>query len=265
MIWAWKPLDFVVETSDTKVPLKNSDGSVKKLRVPDGYTPPPPPRRGDDSEDDQQPDEELDPETEPTYEQLRTEFSLGLGGSHGKVGSVYIRVEGDEPLEVFDARNFADRYKHLAYFEVDEEGKKAKFPFIDRWMRDERMDPRYIHDKREKYYWDRFDMFPHARDCPDDVFNLWPGLAAEKVSSDYDVGVQQGLVLLLDHFRVLCDGGAAQYNFLLDILAHTVQYPNTKLGIMLCLVGTQGCGKGHVWEVIERLIGRRACFTTSKP
>ena len=31
------------------------------------------------------------------------------------------------------------------------------------------------------------------------------------------------------------------------------------------LVGKQGCGKGHVWETIERLMGVRACFTTSKP
>ena len=34
---------------------------------------------------------------------------------------------------------------------------------------------------------------------------------------------------------------------------------------MLCLVGKQGCGKGTVWEMIERIIGEHGCFTTDEP
>ena len=39
MIWAWKPLDFVLESKEKK-PLINSDGSKKLLKVPSSYTPP---------------------------------------------------------------------------------------------------------------------------------------------------------------------------------------------------------------------------------
>ena len=132
-------------------------------------------------------------------------------------------------------------------------------------MGDERMDPRYLKDKTKRYYWERFDMYPDASKCPDNVYNLWSGFAAEKMDGEYDEDARTGLLLILDHVAMLCDGNAAQYDFVLNILAHAIQYPNVKLGIMLCLVGKQGCGKSCVWEIIERLMGSRSCFTTSKP
>ena len=39
-----------------------------------------------------------------------------------------------------------------------------------------------------------------------------------------------------------------------------MQYPNHKLGIMLCFVGLMGAGKTKVWELIQRIIGKRGCF-----
>ena len=125
--------------------------------------------------------------------------------------------------------------------------------------------PYYFDKKTQRYCWERFDMFPIATECPDEVYNLWKGFAAEKMDGEYDEDARAGLLLILSHVAMLCDGNAAQYNFALDILAHAIQYPNVKLGIMLCLVGKQGCGKSCVWEIIERLMGSRSCFTTSKP
>ena len=260
MIWAWKELDFAIESADKLEKIKNADGTIKELRVPADFSPPPP--RVEDSADDSE--GELDPETEPSYEQLRTEFSLGLEGKHGKVGSEYICVEDDGKLTLFDTSHFKARFCHMKYFEI-EEGEKTDDSFIDKWMKDPRMDPRYLQDKIKKYYWDRFDMYPNAADCPPNVYNLWKGFAAEKMSDEYDDDVRAGLSLVLEHIKMLCSGNAAQYDFLLNILAHAVQFPNVKLGIMLCLVGKQGCGKGHIWEVIERIIGLHGCFTTDEP
>ena len=36
--------------------------------------------------------------------------------------------------------------------------------------------------KTQRYCWERFDMFPVAAECPDDVYNLWKGFAAEKMT-----------------------------------------------------------------------------------
>ena len=95
---------------------------------------------------------------------------------------------------------------------------------------------------------------------------MWAGFAAEAMETDLsEPAVRGGLTRLLEHFKMLCSGDAAPYNFLLDLLAHAVQRPDMKVGIVACLVGLQGCGKGTVWEIIERLVGDRGCFTTKKP
>eukprot|EP00966_Prymnesium_polylepis_P158562 3665374-Prymnesium_polylepis.1 len=136
MIWAWKELDFTIESADKLEKIKNADGTIKELRVPTDFSPPP--LRVEDSADNSE--GELDPETEPSYEQLRTEFSLGLEGKHGKVGSEYIRVEDDGKLTLFDTSHFKARYCHMKYFEM-EEGEKTDDSFIERWIKDPRMDP----------------------------------------------------------------------------------------------------------------------------
>ena len=91
----------------------------------------------------------------------------------------------DGTLELIDAKHLRERYAHYVYFEPEEateEGATAqvivKKPFIDRWMKDERMDPRYLHDKSKRYFWERFDMYPDASKCPANVYNLWKGFAA---------------------------------------------------------------------------------------
>ena len=98
------------------------------------------------------------------------------------------------------------------------------------------------------------------------MYNLWPGFAAEAMQTDLnEPAVRDGLARLLEHFKMLCSGKAEHYRFLLDLLAHAVQHPDKKVGVVICLVGKQGCGKGTVWEIIERLVGDRGCFTTKKP
>ena len=280
MPWAWKELDFGLESKNKK-PLTNADnsGSIKELRVPESYNPPAP--RHPSQEDGSVVAVELATDgTQPTYDELRAEFSLNNGDNpavgHGKVGCEYIEVDSEGELRLYDTAHFKAKYRDMVYFAVedkeDAEGEVTgqtieERPFVDKWMGDKFMRAMYLsQDKKARHYcWERFDMFPDASKCPDNVYNLWSGFAAEKMDGKYDEDVRAGLLLILNHVAMLCGGNAAQYDFVLNILAHAIQHPNVKLGIMLCLVGKQGCGKSHVWEVIERLMGSKSCFTTSKP
>jgi hypothetical protein len=110
-------------------------------------------------------------------------------------------------------------------------------------------------------------MYPKKELCPPDCYNLWTGFAAEAMDpiNPSDEVIQKGLLCLLEHFKMLTDGNEAQYEFLLDWIAHMVQYPNHKIGIMLCLVGLFGVGKTKVFELIHRMIGERGCFGTHTP
>ena len=90
MKWAWKELDFVLESTEKKK-LTNTDGTDKEFHVPESYETPVLVGEGVGGGSD---GSGLDPEYEPTYEELRNEFSLPVG-KHGKVGSEFIEVRHD--------------------------------------------------------------------------------------------------------------------------------------------------------------------------
>eukprot|EP00966_Prymnesium_polylepis_P151854 3508308-Prymnesium_polylepis.1 len=161
---------------------------------------------------------------------------------------------------------------HMRYYEIEEDDdgvpKKKDYSFIDKWMRDPRMDAEFLRagDKAKRYYWTRFTMCPRMKECPDDEYNLWNGFAADKLDKKYDDDARAGLLQILEFHKMLCSGNRPQYDFMLDILAHLVQYPEVKLGVALCLVGKQGAGKGHEWSIIERIVGKApATYVTAKP
>ena len=272
MPWAWKELDFALESNEKK-PLTNTDGSIKELRVPDSYTPPAP-RSGADQVS------LATDGTQPTYEELCAIFSLNNGDNpslgHGKVGCEYIEVDSEGVLHLYDTAHFKAKHRDMVYFAVeddkDEKGvvvgeKIEEHPFVDKWMNDKFMRAMYLpQDKKtQKYCWERFDMFPDAAECPDDVYNLWKGFAAEKMTIDDPERARDGLSAILEHFKMLVDGNVEQYDFMLNLLAHAIQHPKEKLGIMLCLVGKQGTGKERVWNVIQRVWGTDVCFATEEP
>ena len=60
-------------------------------------------------------EEMLDPETEPTYEELWARFSV----DHKKVGSTFVDLT-KEPgrITLMDAKHFATEYQHMVYFKV---------------------------------------------------------------------------------------------------------------------------------------------------
>ena len=273
MLWAWKPLDFGVKSVDKLVPITNADGSLREVRVPADFVAP---AMGSAEAAELEDEAALGPK-EFTFEQMRQSFSLGLNGQYGKVGSTYIKVEEDGTVTCLDERRMKSHHKHLKYWSMKEttdratgltKKEKSKSDFIEQWMKDERMDPKYLPDekKHERYFWERFDMYPDASECPSDVYNLWSGLAAEDMTTDLnDETVRDGLLRILKHFKMMCSGDAAQYNFLLDLVAHMVQFPAVKVGIVICLVGKQGCGKGTCWDILERMLGPGAWFSTKKP
>ena len=257
MEWAWKELDFTVESADKREKIKNADGSVKEFRVPAEFVPPP--LNGHNST--------------PTYEELREQYSLNNGDKPkvglGKVGCVFIEVNEEGKIETYDTTHLKVKFGHVRYFYTDQEGKQQKGGFIDEWMRDNRMDAAFIPDASKRYFWEEFTMCPKVEECPPNKFNLWGGFAAEKIEANYDADAREGLVKLLKFVAMLLNQDPLHYDFLLDILAHTVQYPEIKLGIAIGLVGKQGTGKSFMWSIIERLIGQqpdsKATYVTAKP
>jgi len=88
----------------------------------------------------------------------------------------------------------------------------------------------------------------HPIPQPPDTLNLWvpqtvvPKQGCWKIIKDY----------LLD---VVCDGDTALSNYIARYLAHALQYPEEKPGIMIVLIGAEGVGKGFFIRLLEALWG----------
>ena len=88
----------------------------------------------------------------------------------------------------------------------------------------------------------------HPIPQPADTLNLWvphtvvPTQGCWKIIEDY----------LVD---VICAGDLALFDYLIRFLAHALQCPEEKPGIMIVLIGAEGVGKGFLVRLLEALWG----------
>lgn len=55
--------------------------------------------------------------------------------------------------------------------------------------------------------------------------------------------------------NVICDGNKKYYNYLMRYLAHALQNPSEKPGVMIILLGGQGTGKGTFGRILQAIWG----------
>jgi len=88
----------------------------------------------------------------------------------------------------------------------------------------------------------------HPIPQPLDTLNLWvphtvvPAQGRWKIIEDY----------LVD---VICDGDLGLFDYLIRFIAHALQHPEEKPGIMIVLIGAEGVGKGFFIRLLEALWG----------
>ncbi len=98
------------------------------------------------------------------------------------------------------------------------------------------------------------DFDPTDKDNPD-IFNIWKGYDISKDMADLnDVDDAQPI---LDHILTCwCKGDAKQYDYVCNYLAHIIQKPWKKTGVVLCLKSSQGGGKGIILSKLNEIIGQ---------
>lgn len=84
---------------------------------------------------------------------------------------------------------------------------------------------------------------------PPTVLNLWRPPVIEPKKGDWR--------LIRSHlFDVICDRNRRHFSYLLRFMAHMLQRPEEKPGVMLVLLGAQGTGKGAFFQLLERIWSR---------
>jgi hypothetical protein len=90
---------------------------------------------------------------------------------------------------------------------------------------------------------------PPPLTCQATDYNLWKGFAITPVAGDCQ--------LFLDHVRdVICSGNAAHYEYMMNLLALTIQEPGVPSEVAVVLKGEAGTGKGIFVRSIGDLFGR---------
>lgn len=84
------------------------------------------------------------------------------------------------------------------------------------------------------------------RSTPPGTLNLWTSSPVQPVKGDWSILVH----FLLD---VICSGDKVVFGYLIQFIAHMLQYPQVKPGIMPVLLGGQGVGKGTLFELLRAI------------
>ena len=81
---------------------------------------------------------------------------------------------------------------------------------------------------------------------PSTTLNYWIGPLVQPQSGQWNL-IQEYLQ------NVICDGNQTLYQYLIQFLAHMVQRPEEKPGVMIILLGRQGTGKGMFFQLLSKL------------
>lgn len=86
------------------------------------------------------------------------------------------------------------------------------------------------------------------------VINLWQGPTVKAIPGSFST---------IDDFLldVVADRDCAVHEYLLNFLAHMLQAPERKPGVMLVLLGGQGTGKGTFFRLLNAIWGKSAIMT----
>jgi len=177
-----------------------------------------------------------------TYDFMKKEFEK----THCKIvnKSMFINEYKCQPC-FMNRKSLMDAYEHMNYKDKD----NKKVPFISTWLKDEAI----------RKYTD-VDTFPPPLVCPKDIYNLWIPFDMENITE----WEEKDISIFLNHIKILCNHEQETYDYFINWIAQMIQYPATKT-TMILFQGGEGCGKGRLFSIIEKLVGSSKYFETSCP
>ena len=87
------------------------------------------------------------------------------------------------------------------------------------------------------------------------TLNYWVGTLVKSSQGDWEC-IRRHL------HNVICAGDQKLYEYLLNYLAHMLQKPEDKPGIMVVLLGKQGTGKGLFFQILQRIWSRTSLLVS---
>ena len=143
----------------------------------------------------------------------------------GKPIFFYKIVKKDEFKE-YTEDTLKTTFKHLKYLDMENKQKN----FMTKWT-----------DDAEIKYYEDINFYPLPVKVPDNEYNLYNGLRAEKdlkeIESTGDIS------RILKHIFYLCGEDQTNANYLINMMAHRVKYPGVLPKVAIVMRSAQGVGK----------------------
>jgi len=125
---------------------------------------------------------------------------------------------------------------------------KKSVGFVAMWINDP--------DKRE---YDRLDFLPPPHYCGKYTFNKFKGFAVDDYENeDFNKLTQEERIEVIEpilrHIWFLCGEEQGAYDYMVDIVAHKIQFPGVLQSVNLVLRSEQGCGKNAFLDFLGNKI-----------
>ena len=190
--------------------------------------------------------EEEEEEALKSYEETKIDFEKNNFMVKNPVG--FYSIINGVPIQ-YSKDKFETLHGSL-WYATDDTSKK----FIKKWFSD---------PKQRKYNNVDFILPPYI--CPDYTFNLFTGFEYEKWDDKYDENTD--IQVLLNHIKLLSGDDKTEdvNNYLLNYLAHMVQYPGVLPRVALVLKSIQGVGKNLFFDNFGACFGKQFVLSTADP
>lgn len=176
----------------------------------------------------------------PHLRELNERFAVigNMGGRCRVVEELYDDGLKRSRLTKQSFEDFRNRYMHQRVcIGTDQSGKEQFAPLGKWWL---------AHEGRRQF--DRIAFVP-GKEVPE-AYNLWRGFSCEPLPGN-------GHEIFLVHVRnVICSGNEEHYEWLVNWMAHCVQFPAQPGHVAIVLRGVRGAGKSKFAHVFGRLWGR---------
>ena len=166
-----------------------------------------------------------------------------------KNSAVFIRryvSQGKSSLIFHTEKAIVTAEKQHCFYKTDEKGKQRRVSYISEWLLDPKM-----------RCYESVQCIPPPLVCPSGVFNLWipsPYEDQEIRHDDPDFDLD-AIKIFTEHIEILSGRNEETFKYIINWVAHSIQRPAEKIGVVLNFISDEGVGKNIFTNVLGKLYG----------
>lgn len=163
----------------------------------------------------------------------------------------FCRDVGDKIIS-YNASDFRIATSHIL-FNVEEKGYLVEKNLFQTWLKDPNKRT-YRNFVFAPFGLKSVDPYKHL---DSEYYNTFKGFKIKPIEHE-----TEDLDFFKEHIRLMVDHDEISYNYVINYLAHFLQYPEIRPNVALVIKGMKGAGKDFFLDVIKNILGKEYCKST---